>query len=85
MKWGEFDLNWGRPLKSILSVFDKMIINFEFHHISSSNSTYIDKDFEEKEEFLKILERTKNILKNKVHLLIKKRERSLLRENFKNS
>ena len=23
MKWGEFDLNWGRPLKSILSVFDK--------------------------------------------------------------
>ena len=23
MKWGEFDLNWGRPLKSILAVFDK--------------------------------------------------------------
>ena len=23
MKWGEFDLNWGRPLKSILSLFDK--------------------------------------------------------------
>ncbi len=23
MKWGEFDLEWGRPLKSILSVFDK--------------------------------------------------------------
>ena len=30
MKWGEFDLNWGRPLKSILCVFDKKIINFEF-------------------------------------------------------
>ena len=25
MKWGEFDLNWGRPLKSILCVFDKKI------------------------------------------------------------
>ena len=50
MKWGEFNLNWGRPLKSILSVFDKKIINFEFHHISSSNSTYIDKDFEEKKK-----------------------------------
>ena len=48
MKWGDYDLNWGRPLKSILSVFDKKIINFEFHNISSSNSTYIDKDFEEK-------------------------------------
>ena len=27
MKWGDFDLNWGRPLKSILSVFDKKTIN----------------------------------------------------------
>ena len=50
MKWGEFDLNWGRPLKSILSVFDKKTINFNFHHISSSNSTFIDKDFEEKKK-----------------------------------
>ena len=50
MKWGEFDLNWGRPLKSILSVFDKKIINFKFHHLVSSNSTFIDKDFEEKKK-----------------------------------
>ena len=50
MKWGEFDLNWGRPLKSILSLFDKKTLNFEFHHLSSSNSTYIDKDFEEKKK-----------------------------------
>ena len=50
MKWGEFDLNWGRPLKSILSLFDKKILNFKFHHLSSSNSTYIDKDFEEKKK-----------------------------------
>ena len=48
MKWGEFDLNWGRPLKSILAIFDRKVINFKFHHISSSNSTYTDKDFEEK-------------------------------------
>ena len=50
MKWGEYNLNWGRPLKSILSVFDKKLINFKFHHLSSSNSTYIDKDFEEKKQ-----------------------------------
>ena len=48
MKWGEFDLNWGRPLKSILSIFDKKTINFKFHHLVSSNLTYIDKDLEEK-------------------------------------
>ncbi len=50
MKWGEFDLNWGRPLKSILSIFDKKIINFNFHHLASSNSTFIDKDLEDKKK-----------------------------------
>jgi len=50
MKWGEFDLSWGRPLKSILSVFDKKILNFEFHHLVSSNSTFVDKDLEEKKK-----------------------------------
>ncbi len=48
MKWGEFDLNWARPLKSILSVFDQKIIDFKFYHLISSNKTFIDKDFEEK-------------------------------------
>ncbi len=48
MKWGEFDLNWGRPLKSILSIFDKKILSFKFHHLVSSNQTFLDKDFEEK-------------------------------------
>ena len=50
MKWGEYDLNWGRPLKSILSVFDKKIISFNFHHLVSSNSTFIDKDLEDKKK-----------------------------------
>ena len=50
MKWGEFDLNWGRPLKSILSIFNKKIINFKFYHLVSSNSTYVDKDFEDKKK-----------------------------------
>ena len=50
MKWGEFDLNWGRPLKSILSIFNKKIINFKFHHLVSSNSTYVDEDFEDKKK-----------------------------------
>ena len=30
MKWGGFDLNWGRPLKSILAVFDKKRLTFNF-------------------------------------------------------
>ena len=48
MKWNEYDLFWGRPLKSILAVFDGKKLEFNFHHITSSNSTFIDKDLEEK-------------------------------------
>ena len=50
MKWGDFNLSWGRPLKSILSIFDKRTIDFEFHHIRSSNLSYIDKEFEDKKK-----------------------------------
>ena len=50
MKWGNFNLNWGRPLKSILCVFDTRIVDFELHHLKSSNFTFIDKDFEDKKK-----------------------------------
>jgi glycyl-tRNA synthetase beta chain len=50
MRWGNFDLNWGRPLKSILAVFDEKKLTFNFHHLNSSNSTFIDKEFEEKKK-----------------------------------
>jgi len=50
MKWGNFDLDWGRPLKSILCIFDKKVVNFELNHLKSSNLTYLDKDFEEKKK-----------------------------------
>ena len=48
MKWGDFDLYWGRPLKSIFAIFGKTKLNFKFHHLQSSNVTYLDKSFESK-------------------------------------
>jgi len=53
MKWGMHDLYWGRPLKSILAIFDNKPLKFEFYHLSSSNFTYIDKDFEDKIKIFK--------------------------------
>jgi glycyl-tRNA synthetase beta chain len=50
MRWSDFNLNWGRPLKSILAIFDKKKLIFNFHHLTSSNSTFIDKEFEEKKK-----------------------------------
>ena len=50
MRWSDFNLSWGRPLKSILAIFDRKKLTFNFHHLTSSNSTFIDKEFEEKKK-----------------------------------
>ncbi len=47
MRWGEHNLYWGRPLKSILAVFDRSILNFNLDHLQSSNKTFVDKNLEE--------------------------------------
>ena len=47
MRWGEHNLYWGRPLKSILAVFDKSILDFNLDHLQSSNKTFVNKNLEE--------------------------------------
>ncbi len=48
MRWADHELYWGRPLKSILCCFDNKTLEFVYHHLVSSNITFIDKDFEQK-------------------------------------
>ena len=67
MRWAEHTLAWGRPLKSIIALFDNQVIQFSFHHLLSNNLTFSDEIMEEgKKEvknftsYLKLLERKKN-------------------------
>ena len=53
MRWGYGELNWGRPLKSILAIYDKKKIDFKFHHIQSNNFTFLDAQFEERTKIVK--------------------------------
>jgi len=50
MKWGDFQLYWARPLKSILAIFNNKNLLFKYHHLQSSNLTFVDKDFEDKKK-----------------------------------
>ncbi|MDC0397183.1 glycine--tRNA ligase subunit beta [Candidatus Pelagibacter sp.] len=79
MKWGEFDLNWGRPLKSILAVFDKKKLTFDFHHLTSSNSTFIDKEYEEKKKIFIDFKEYNNFFK-KLNIVINHEQRKTLIE-----
>ena len=82
MKWGEHDLSWGRPLKSILTVFDRKIINFKFHHLSSSNSTYIDTDFEEKKRVFTDFKSYEKYLKKQGTLIDQNKREELIKKEF---
>ncbi|MDA9652553.1 glycine--tRNA ligase subunit beta [bacterium] len=79
MKWGEFDLNWGRPLKSILAIFNKKKLTFNFHHLTSSNSTFIDKEFEEKKKIFSNFKEYMNFFK-RLNIIIDQKQRKDLIE-----
>ena len=63
MKWSDYDLNWGRPLRSILAIFDKKTLKFNYAHLETVNFTLIEEhgeisqkkiqDFGEYQSFLR--------------------------------
>ncbi len=82
MKWGEYNLNWGRPLKSILSVFDKKVINFKFYHIISSNSTFSDKDYEDRKKIFKDFKSYEKFLKKIGTIIDQSKRKKLINQEF---
>ena len=64
MKWSVYDLSWGRPLKSILALFNNKIINFKFFHLESSNLTSIDGASEDKIKKISSFQSYLSILKS---------------------
>ena len=84
MKWGEFDLNWGRPLKSILSIFDKRIISFKFHHLTSSNLTFLDKDFEDKKRSFENFKKYEKFFENNGVIINQNKRLKIINKSFLN-
>ena len=78
MKWGNFDLTWGRPLKSILAIFDSKKIDFNFYHLKSSNFTIIDKDLEEKTKIFNNFKSYNSFFKNSGILIDQKKRKSFI-------
>ncbi len=69
MRWSDYKLQWSRPLKSIMAVFDDKIIEFNYHHLASSNTTFLDKDFEDKKKIFKNFKSYEESLK-KLNIII---------------
>ena len=48
MKWSAYDLDWGRPLKSIIALFNNEVVHFNFFHLQSNDLTLVDGTNEDK-------------------------------------
>jgi len=77
MIWGNYNLSWARPLKSILAVFGNKSLDFKFHHLISSNTTFTDKEFEDKKKIFKTFKSYKDFF-NQSGIIID----HVLRKNF---
>lgn len=40
MFWGDFKINWVRPLKNICCIFDGKIVSFEYGHLKANNQSF---------------------------------------------
>ena len=81
MKWSDFELNWGRPLISILAIFNERLLKFNFAHLESVNFTMLENNDQIKQikvknfnDYLNLLEQNEIILdhnKRKEYILKK--------------
>ena len=82
MRWGEFDLNWGRPLKSILAIFDRKKLTFSFHHLVSSDTTFVDKEFEDNKKTFVDFKEYVNFFKKVSIIIDHKQRKNLIEKKF---
>ena len=82
MRWGEFDLNWGRPLKSILAIFDRKKLTFSFHHLVSSDTTFVDKEFEDNKKTFIDFKEYVNFFKKVSIVIDHKQRKNLIEKKF---
>ena len=82
MRWGETSLYWGRPLKSVLCVFNQKVINFKLQHILSSNQTFIDQDLEDKKKIFVKFKTYEKFLLDKGIIIDQKKRESIISKEF---
>ncbi len=69
MKWSTYELNWARPLRSIITVFNNRIVHYDFFHIKSGDITTVDVINGEKIKKVKSFKSYKNVLKTQSVIL----------------
>ena len=81
MRWSDHNLNWGRPLQSILALFNNKLLKFKYHHIESIDALIIVENFVDKFKKVKNFKEYETHLKtNKIFLKQEDRKNIILKK-----
>ncbi len=81
MRWSDTKLLWGRPLRSIIAIFNKKILPFTYGHLKTSDIVLIEKDLTIKQKKIKTISEYLSFLKsNKIMLDHDERKRKILKK-----
>ena len=81
MKWSNYNLMWGRPLRSIFAMFNNKKISFVFDHLETTDSIIVEQDLHLKTGKIKNFKDYNSFLKiNKIILDHKEREKIILKK-----
>ena len=64
MRWSNTNLIWGRPLRSILAVFNKKLLPFTYGHLKSTDNVIIENNLDKKFYKIKDFKEYNTFLKN---------------------
>ena len=84
MKWSTYDLNWGRPLKSIIALFNNKVIDFNFFHLKSNNLIFMDEINTEKQKKVNNFKNYLAILRLQNIILDQEKRKEIILRKFKN-
>jgi len=84
MKWSIYDLNWGRPLKSIVALFNNKIVDFGLFHLRSSNLILIDEIDEKKTKKVNNFKSYLKLLKSKNIILDQEKRKNIILRKMNN-
>ena len=84
MKWADYDLSWGRPLKSVIAIFSNKIINFNFFHLKSHNLTFSDDINSGGQRKISNYKSYLNVLKSQKIVLDQEKRKKIIIKKFNN-
>ena len=80
MKWSDYNLMWGRPLRAVFALFNARKITFQFDHLESVDEIIIEQDLLSKSKKVKNYKEYYSLLKsNNIVLDHNEREKIILK------